>query len=586
MQKLAQIIDSIDGKPLTKYTSLYGYYSRDGIGYNITNIYGGQTKYCSVELVIPAVRLFGDYKVGRQDYIAASAHILREFAVCTHLANDAMAQSEAKVEKGMFLVYRYGQRVLENSVVRLDEENVTISLNVRLPLNKPTYMGPKDPATQFKTSASAGLFSMKPEEPNSPKSKNIISARAVRLLLVKNLPTLAETFIGQFDMDAFLTAVLLYRDQNAIRAYLAKNGYVSFIGNGSILPRRGKTDFKEAKNAVPFASPPSMEIGIDLPSGDTVYGMGIPRGITIVTGDAYHGKSTLLDAIQNGIYNHIPGDGREYVITDDTAMSVHAEDGRSVKSTDISFFLTKLPVSIDPKAFTTDNASGSTSQAAAVAEAVEAGCRLMLFDEDRSANNFMYKDEKMRTVIPNATTRPYVDNARMLYRTFGISSVIVVGASGDAFRIADRVVLVDQFMASEYTDFVRADADDGFVYRPKVRRYYADRLRDVCMARNLSVQDNSTVKVGTEVLNVPEIIPHVTRGQLDFIVSFLYYFTVLEQSGTHVLRDAVAGLYRKIARDGMNVIRQNGLRGGTELEFVRMQDMSALLYRMRSVSFK
>ena len=571
MQKLAEIIDSLDGKPTTKYTSLYGHYRRDGIGYKISSIYGGQVKYCSAELVIPAARLFGDYCIGRQDVIAASAHILREFAVCTHLANDAMAQSEAKTEKGMFLVYRYGQRVLQNSAVRLDEENVTISLNIRLPLNSPQYEGGKSLAQPTVTLAS--------------KTK-VISARAVRLLLVKNLPALAEMFIEQFDMDAFLASVLLYRDQNAIRAYLAKNGYVSFVGNGSLLPRRGKTDFRESKNAVPFQSPPSMEIGIPLPSGDTVYGMGIPCGITIITGDAYHGKSTLLDAIRNGIYNHIPGDGREYVITDDTAMSIHAEDGRSVKSTDISFFLRELPVSVDPKTFATDNASGSTSQAAAVAEAVESGCRLMLFDEDRSANNFMYKDEKMRTVIPNATTRPFVDNARMLYRTSGISSVIVVGASGDAFRIADRVILVDHFRASEYTDFVRKDADDGFVYRPKPRRYYADCLRDICMTRNLSVQDNSTVKIGSEVLNVPDIIPHVTRGQLDFIVSFLYYFTVMEQSGTHLLRDAVTGLYRKIARDGTDTIRQNGLRGGTVSEFVRMQDMLALLYRLRCISFK
>ena len=571
MQKLAEIIDSLDGKPTTKYTSLYGHYRRDGIGYNISNVYGGQVKYCSAELVIPTERLFGDCRTGRQDVIAASAHILREFAVCTHLANDAMAQSEAKTEKGMFLVYRYGQRVLPNSAVRLDGENVTISLDIRLPLNTPQYEGGKSLAQPTVTLAS--------------KTK-VISARAVRLLLVKNLPALAEMFIEQFDMDAFIASVLLYRDQNAIRAYLAKNGYVSFVGNGSVLPRRGRTDFREPKNTVPFQSPPSMEIGIPLPSGDTVYGMGIPCGITIITGDAYHGKSTLLDAIRNGIYNHIPGDGREYVITDDTAMSICAEDGRSVKSTDISFFLRELPVAVDPKNFATDNASGSTSQAAAVAEAVESGCRLMLFDEDRSANNFMYKDEKMRTVIPNATTRPFVDNARMLYRTSGISSVIVVGASGDAFRIADRVILVDHFRASEYTDFVRTDADDGFVYRPKRRRYDAGRLRDICMARNLSVQDNSTVIIGTEVLNVPDIIPHVTRGQLDFIVSFLFYFTVMEQSGTHNLRDAVTGLYRKIAQDGTDTIRQNGLRGCTVPEFVRMQDMLALLYRLRCISFR
>lgn len=564
MQKLCEIIDSLDGKPLSKYTALYGHYTRDGIVYSITNVSGGQMKTCAVDLTFPASRLFGDYTVDRRDHIAACAYILREFSVCAHLANDAMAQSEAKVEKGMFLPYRYGQRVLANSAVRFDDdaETVTVSLNVRLPLNKPQYTG--------------GL---------APKN-HVISARAVRLLLVKNLPELAGNFLDQFDMDAFLTAVLLHRDQCAIRAWLMKNGYVSFIANGSVLPRRGKTDYKEARNAVPFQSPPSMEVTIDLPSGEIVSGMGIPRGVTIITGDAYHGKSTLLDAISAGIYNHIPGDGREYVITDDTAMTIRAEDGRSVKCTDISFFLTKLPVAVDPRTFTTDNASGSTSQAAAVAEAVESGCRLMLFDEDRSANNFMYKDEKMRTVIPNATTRPFLDNARMLYCAFGISSVIVVGASGEAFRIADRVVLVDHFAASEYTDYIREDTDDGYRYRPRARKYYTDRLRDTCIERNLSVQDNGTVKIGNEILDLTDLLPHASRGQLDFVVSFLYYLTVMEQPGTHVLRDAAAGLYRKIAKDGMDTIRQNGLRGSSELEFVRMQDMLSILYRLRSIRFR
>lgn len=571
MQKLAEIIDSIDGKPISKYTSLYGHYEKNSIGFRITNIYGRQIKYASVEIVFPNTLLFGDYNVGRQDEIAASAYILREFAVCTHLANDAMAQSEAKTEKGMFLVYLYGQRVLQNSAVRLNEETVTVSLDIRLPLNTPQYQGGKSLAQPTVTLAS--------------KNK-VISARALRLLLIKNLPALAETFLEQFSMDAFLSAVLLYRDQNAIRAWLLKNGYAAFVGNGSVLPRRGKTDFRETKNAVPFRSPPSMEVGIALPSGNTVYGMAIPCGITIITGDAYHGKSTLLDAVAEGIYNHIPGDGREYVITDDTAMRIHAEDGRSVKNTDISFFLRSLPVTADPKDFSTDNASGSTSQAAAVTEAVESGCRLMLFDEDRSANNFMYKDAKMRTVIPNATTRPFIDNARMLFETFGISSVLVVGASGDAFPIADRIILVDRFTASEYTDYEKTPVKDGYVWTPEKRRYYANRLRDICIERNLAVQDNSTMKIGSETVDVSDIIPHITRGQLAFILSFLYALTVTAVPKTYVLREAAAEVYRKITREGLGVIRQNSLSCGTELEFVRPQDLLALLYRLRCMAFK
>ena len=564
MQRLCEIIDSLDGKPLTKYTALYGHYTRGDILYSITNVFGGQVKSCSVELIFPVSRLFGDYPVAPQDRTAASAYLLREFSVCAALANTAMEQSESKVEKGMFLPYRYGQRVLETSAVHWDDaaETVSVSLTVRLPLNKPQYSG--------------GV---------APKN-HVISARAVRLLLTKNLPQLAETFLEQFDMDSFLEAVLLYRDQCAVRAWLAKHGYVSFIGNGAILPRRGKTDFKEPKNAVPFQSPPSMEVEILLPSGTAVRGMGIPCGVTVITGDAYHGKSTLLDAVYSGIYNHIPGDGREYVITDDTAMTIRAEDGRSVRCTDISFFLTSLPVAVDPRTFTTDNASGSTSQAAAAAEAVESGCRLMLFDEDRSANNFMYKDAAMRAVIPEAATRPFTDNVQMLYRTFGISSVLVVGASGEAFGIADHVILVNRFAASEYTAYVRRDSPDRYEYRPSARTCDLRRLREVCMDRRLNVQDNDTVTVGRETVNLADILPHATRGQLDFIVSFLYFLTVMERPNTRILRDAAAGLYRRIRREGIGCIRQDGLCGSSAMEFVRMQDMMAILYRLRCVEFR
>lgn len=573
MQKLCEIIDSLDGKPLTKYTALYGRYTRDGIVYSITNIFGGQGKSASVEVIFPMSRLFGDYPVSPRDRIAASAYLLREFSVCAALANDAMEQSEAKVEKGMFLPYRYGQRVLETSAVRWDAaaQTVSVFLTVRLPLNKPQYSGGKSLAGPTVTLAA---------------KNHVISARAVRLLLTKNLPQLAASFLDQFDMDGLLEAILLYRDQCAVRAWLAKNGYVSFVGNGAILPRRGKTDFKEPKNAVPFQSPPSMEVEIPLPSGAAVRGMGIPCGVTVITGDAYHGKSTLLDAVYSGIYNHIPGDGREYVITDDTAMNIRAEDGRSVRCTDISFFLTDLPVAVEPRMFTTDNASGSTSQAAAVAEAVESGCRLMLFDEDRSANNFMYKDAAMRAVIPEAATRPFTDNVRMLYRKFGISSILVVGASGEAFGIADHVILVNRFAASEYTDYPRRDAPDAPDYHPSARMFDFRRLCEFCVERRLTIQDNDTVKVGSESVNLPDILPHAARGQMDFILSFLYFLTVMERPDTRNLRDAVAGLYRKIGREGVNCIRQDGLCGTTAIEFVRMQDMLAVLYRLRCVGFR
>ena len=365
--------------------------------------------------------------------------------------------------------------------------------------------------------------------------------------MTKNLPTLVEDFVSNFNSNTLWQAVELWQNQQYIRRYLKNNGYVSFVANGSVLPRKGKTDYKDSKGAVPFTSPKSMQINIALPSGDNISGMAIPEGITLITGDAYHGKSTILEALKEGVYNHVLGDGREYVITNESAMTIQAEDGRSIKNTDISFFLRALPVkSILPQSFSTDNASGSTSQAAAVTEAVEAGCRLMLFDEDRSANNFMYKDEKMRLVIKNASTSPFIDNARMFYERHGISSIIVVGASGEYFRIADKVILVENFTVSEYKDYSNDHKNSESAFSPLSRVVEFGDLRRVCLARNIEIKDDSTLKFGNETVNIPEIIPHVTRGQLDFMCSFIYYLTVIEQYKGGNLRESVLRLLTKL----------------------------------------
>ena len=101
--------------------------------------------------------------------------------------------------------------------------------------------------------------------------------------------------------------------------------------------------------------------------------MGIRKGITLIVGGGYHGKSTLLKALEAGVYNHIAGDGREFVITDDTAFKLRAEDGRSITGVDISPFIKNLPNKKDTVHFSTEDASGSTSQAANLMEALESG---------------------------------------------------------------------------------------------------------------------------------------------------------------------------------------------------------------------
>lgn len=592
MQKLNEIIESLDGKDVSFYTKLYGRYERNGIVYHIRNIYGGQIKNATVSIEIPCYQIFENCNFIPSDKTVVTSYIMREFSVAAHMANDAMQQSESNVQKGLFLVYKFGTRVLPNSVVQLNGENITISLTIKLPFNNTAYNAGRRADLTSGIKAQSGSFltlsAKARRESFASRKKGIISKMALKLLLIKNLPTLVENFVSSFDSNALQQAVELWHNQEYIRRFLINNGYVSFVANGAVLPRKGKSDYKDAKNAVPFTSPKSMEINIPLPSGDTICGMAIPKGITLITGDAYHGKSTILEALKEGVYNHVLGDGREYVISDRSAMTIQAENGRSIKNTDVSFFLGKLPVkTFLPKSFSTDNASGSTSQAAAVTEALEAGCRLMLFDEDRSANNFMYKDEKMRSVIKNASTSPFIDNARMFYEKHGISSIIVVGASGEYFRIADRVILVENFVVSEYRDYMKDHKISVPVFSPLPRNVDFTKLRKVCLARNIEIKDDSTAHFGNEPVNVSEIVPHVTRGQLDFICSFIYYLTVIEPRQGGNLKESVLRLYKRIDSLGLDMIHQTGLRGTSGvIEYVRSEDMLSILYRLKNIAFR
>ena len=575
MQKLREMIDSLDAKPIRVCSRLSGRYEQGGIVYHIGGITGSEGKTADITVEIPTVRLWGGKTIAEADKTAASSHILREFAVAAYMANDEMQQSEDNVQKGCFLVYKFSQRVLANSVVTIRGNTCAVRLRVRLPVGNTAFAGGSMAAMSKKAARAA----------HDAQKRGVIPAKALRILLTKNLPKLAEDFAAQFSADALDESVRLHQNQRYLRQYLRKYNGAAFIANGACLPRRGTTDFRDPRGVVPFQSPPSLEEEIALPDGTSIRGMLLPAGITVITGDAYHGKSTILAALREGVYDHIPGDGREYVIADATAAEIRAEDGRSIRETDISFFLRQFPGGErDAHCFTTDSASGSTSQAAAVAEALESGCRLMLFDEDRSANNFMFKDDAMRAAIPHATTQPFIDCARMFYEAHGISSILVAGASGEFFGIADRVILVDSFLPTEY-DAPKRERPPTEVFRPHPRHADLRGLRELCAYRNMAIRDDNTIRLGGETIPVGDLIPNPSRGQMDFICSFLYWLTVIEPPKRTPLPNAVRALYRRIETDGIGLIHQHRLPGAGEIEFVRPEEMLRILYRLREVRF-
>lgn len=334
-------------------------------------------------------------------------------------------------KSGLMSISRPGQEILKRTAccVSPDDGSITLRLSVGFPAN----------------------------------GRTINSGELIKILF-DFLPACVEKtlFYRSLNPTAVQSTADLAEDQQFIREQLKKYGLVSFVANGSILPRESGVSSRPMKGAVPFRSPASMEVTFDLPHHGKLSGMGIKKGICLIIGGGYHGKSTLLKALELGVYNHIKGDGREFVITDETAVKIRAEDGRSIRGTDISMFINNLPGGRNTRNFQTEDASGSTSQAANVVEAIESGTSLLLIDEDTCATNFMIRDELMQRVVhrDKEPITPFIERVRTLYETCGISSVIVAGSSGAYFHIADQIVQMDCYVPSDITGPAKKEARD------------------------------------------------------------------------------------------------------------------------------
>ena len=338
-------------------------------------------------------------------------------------------QAKGSGQSGLIAVSRCGQEVLERTACRLDPKSGDVLMRF---------------------------------EVGFPANGRTVNAGELGKILFDFLPKCAEQalFYQNLDRERLRAAVDLAEDQHCIREQLPGLGLCAFVANGSVLPRASGVSSKPMGDGVKFVSPKELEVTLDLPRGRRITGMGIRRGVTLIVGGGYHGKSTLLGALELGVYDHIAGDGREYVITDPTAVKIRAEDGRSIRKTDISLFISGLPNGKDTVAFETEDASGSTSQAANVIESIEAGTSLLLIDEDTSATNFMVRDELMQRVIRRdmEPITPFIERVRELYESYGVSTVLVAGSSGAYFHVADTVIQMDRYVPRDITALAKAEA--------------------------------------------------------------------------------------------------------------------------------
>ena len=286
-----------------------------------------------------------------------------------------------------------------------------------------------------------------------PAAGRRILGRAADELLTRRLDAALRHVAERLDFDALRNHVQAVEDQVALRAQLRERELIAFLADGSILPRRSGADPRPLGGALPLAAPATLAVALPAPHAGTLRGLGIRTGVTLIAGGGYHGKSTLLQALALGVYDHLPGDGRERCVSAEELASVRAEDGRAVRGACLTPFIGALPLGRDTGFFDTDDASGSTSQAAAIVEALEVGATGLLIDEDTAATNFMIRDARMRRLVPGTDEpiTPFIDRVRQLWQERGVSSVLVVGGAGDYLDVADCVIRMDAYQPRDVT---------------------------------------------------------------------------------------------------------------------------------------
>lgn len=560
--ELRNLLKRIDHKGYPAYKDTKGSYQFQGYMLSIDHVQGdpfASPSKVSVHIKGGIAGFPKELYCGKCQKTALQDYLTRQF----HRAAEQYAfKAKGSGKSGLISISRCGQEVLERTACQMDSQNgdITVRMEIGFPANGRT-----------------------------------INAGELEKILFDFLPDCVERSLlfRTCDKKKVRSVIDLAEDQQYIREQLKVLGLTAFVGNGSILPRESGISSRPMRGAVAFRSPKEMEVTMELPHKGTLAGMGIRKGITLIVGGGYHGKSTLLKALELGVYDHIAGDGREYVITDNTAVKIRAEDGRSIKKTDISMFINDLPNGKDTRGFYTEDASGSTSQAANVVESMEAGAKVLLIDEDTSATNFMIRDELMQRVIHRdmEPITPFIDRIRELYDCYGISTVIVAGSSGAYFHIADTIVQMDRYVPKEITGMAKEEAENF----PALSGLEAPAEKPVftrCPGQNKAYRGNDRIKMKTlgreavqinrESIDLRYVEQLTDSEQVTALGYCVRYAEKHFFGGRTTIQEVVRKLKEKIEQEGLSALCESSSSVAC-LAMPREQEMFACFNRYRGL---
>ena len=432
-----------------------------------------------------------------------------------------------------------------------------------------------------------------------PAAGRTVLAGELEKMLFRFLPDIVRetAYAAAWQKEAVQKILNLAEDQAFLRQELERRSLCAFVADGAILPRESGISQKPLTDALPFRSPEKDRITLELPHYGTISGMAVKRGITLIIGGGYHGKSTLLKALERGVYNHIAGDGREYVVTDESAVKIRAEDGRCVNGDDISMFINHLPNKKDTTAFFTENASGSTSQAASVAEAVECGSKTLLMDEDTCATNFMVRDALMQKIVSEEEEpiTPFSDRMRALYEQSGISTILVAGSSGAFFSQADTIIQMDQYEPKDVTDKVRKivpfqerKSDSSAVVCPDQGRRFPrpgsdfKEQRGRIKHKNLGTEGFLIGRGETDLRLVEQL---ADKEQSECLACTFLWLAKGEMNGRKNVAALVNDWEQVFRTEGFGMYRENGQISGNMAK-PRKEELAAAISRCRGLVWR
>lgn len=561
-EDLKQLLLQINRKSYPAYKDTRGSYTFQGYVLSIDHVQGDpfaspskiSVKVAGKQAAFPR-ELFRtpETRIALQDYL------IRQF----HQKIDRFNfKAKGSGKSGLLSISRCQQEVLERSACTLhpDSGDITVRMEIGFPAN----------------------------------GRTINSLELIKILF-DFLPICVREslFYRNLDKKELEMVRNLAEDQTFIRKQLTEKNLCAFVANDSVLPRESGVSPRPMKNGIPFQSPASLEVTLDLPHRGPLKGMGIPEGITLIVGGGYHGKSTLLEALELGVYNHIARDGREYVITRSDAAKIRAEDGRSIKHTDISLFINDLPNGKETSSFYSEDASGSTSQAANVIEAMETGSHLLLIDEDTSATNFMIRDELMQRVVnkDQEPITPFIERVQWLSEQKEISTILVAGSSGSYFHVADTIIQMDHYKPVDITEFAKKEAENFPAIHPSVPSKTEPDYHRIIQPDS-SFREDRRLKIKTmgadgicvnrETIDLRYLEQICDPEQVNTLSALLRYTQTHLFNGRTTLQESMERLETLLDEKGLELLSENG-RIAPNLALPRIQEIYACLNRYRSL---